>query len=163
MDWYVVRTAKNSERRVRDNILRLNKPCYLPLIGRDRRSGRRYGTAAELEPMFPGYLFVSLVEGIDNFHQFRSVPGAHGLIRFGESTPAKLPNGFVECLQSDAVELAIAKNFAQGDEVRVKHGAMHDLIGIIDERKGEDRVRLLMNVMGQQTRVEVDVREIEPI
>jgi transcriptional antiterminator NusG len=54
--------------------------------------------------------------------------------------------------------------FKRGDQVRIKSGPLRDLDAVFDQpMSSADRVRILLEVMGRMTPVEIDPLQIERI
>lgn len=109
-----------------------------------------------LAPFFPGYLFVGLdLEG----ECWRSINGTIGVLRlvaFATSgRPARVPRGFVERLVSlsGSDGLSHDEELSAGDQVRVIGGAFDDLCGILETAGDAERVRILLSLLGKETRV----------
>jgi len=155
--WFLVRTRTRMEFKARDSLLEREFTVYLPLMARDARTGR-----AGMEPMFPGYIPVMLQLGIDDTHKIKKAPGCVDLVRFGE-TLAQFPPQCIENLMLEADSLAIARNYKQGDEIRVRSGPFHDLRGTMEGLSGKDRADCLLEMLGGLTRVRLQLSVLEPM
>lgn len=76
------------------------------------------------------------------------------LVAFGTS-PAPLPLGFVERLQemSDGSGLRGDDKLSAGDSVRIIGGPFDDLCGILENSGDQERVTILLSLLGKETRV----------
>jgi len=55
-------------------------------------------------------------------------------------------------------------NLKQGDLVRIKSGPLRDLEAVFDQPlSAADRVRVLLDVMGRMTPVEIDYSQLTPL
>jgi len=152
--WYVVHSQPNGEARATFNLERQGFPVYLPRYLATRRHARR--TARIPRPLFPRYLFVQLDPNCD---RWRSVNGTYGvayLVTHG-STPLAVPEGVVETIaaREDAegvVELD-QPTFVSGQRVEIVHGPMATKIGLFDHVADQERIVLLLNLLGRQVRV----------
>jgi transcription antitermination factor NusG len=64
----------------------------------------------------------------------------------------------------EGIEEAGYGNLKQGDRVRITSGPLRDLEAIFDRPvSAADRVRVLLDVMGRMTPVEIDHSEISPM
>ncbi len=52
-------------------------------------------------------------------------------------------------------------NFKSGDSVRITDGALAGYEGLFKARSGEERVIVLLNVMGNQTAVKIEADALE--
>ena len=151
--WYAVSTKARNEAVAKANLERQHYQVFLPTISlKKRRRGRWIPVT---EPLFPGYLFVSLVLGADDPAPIRSTKGCIGLIRFGPShTP--VPSGLIAALR-DRPEGALDTPlpFNQGDKVRLIAGPFAGIEAIFDMPRGEDRAQVLVELLGKIHRLTV--------
>ena len=162
--WYLVYCRPKQERDARDNLLRQGFHPWLPLVRVVRRRGTR--RVPMVEPMFPRYLFVRLDSNHQDWSPIRSTLGVSTLVRFG-GLPAQVPEGLVEALQAradeaDVCDLTARQTPKKGDRVRVAHGAFGGYEAIFQAANGKDRVTVLLQVAGQQTRVTLPADGIDP-
>jgi len=163
--WYLVYCKPKSEYIARDNLTRQGYQVYLPLIsGYKKRARKLFQT---VEPLFSRYLFIQLDTETDNWSPIRSTLGVANIVRFG-STPATVPPGIVDELkarennQSNHQFIDLVK-LKKGDAVRIKAGAMAGYAGQFLQRNSQGRVIVLLNIMEQQSRVNLPVDAIGSI
>lgn len=155
--WYVVHTHSKSEFQALSHLKRQGFLAYLPQYLKRRRHARR--TDSVRRPLFPGYLFIKMdVERI-RWRAIRSTIGIRSLICNGE-LPAAVPEGVVEDIRAreddgGLVPVAAPAPFDRGETVRVSHGAILDQVGLFDCASDEERVFVLLSLMGRQLRVRV--------
>jgi transcriptional antiterminator RfaH len=151
--WYAVATKARDEAIAKANLERQDYRVFLPTINLKKR--RRGGWVPVTEPLFPGYLFVSLVLGADDPAPIRSTVGCIGLVRFGQAhTP--VPSSLIAALQGTldgAVDAPLP--FSQGDKVRVIAGPFAGLEAVFDMPRGEDRAQVLLELLGKVQRLTV--------
>jgi transcriptional antiterminator RfaH len=123
--WAVAQTVANRESFAASHIKRAGFDILAP------RTKLRIDKRWQVVPLFPGYLFVSI---IDRWRIIERTPGVLRLIKFGDA-PAKCPDGEIAKLlnQSDASGLvrlpkrpkaaARAKPFEIGARVRIISGS----------------------------------------
>ena len=46
-------------------------------------------------------------------------------------------------------------SFERGEQVRVRDGALHDLVGLVEDMRSHERVAVLLELLGGQRRVEL--------
>ncbi|MGF1609133.1 MAG: transcription termination/antitermination protein NusG [Kiloniellales bacterium] len=161
--WYVVNTRAHQEGRAEVNLARQGFRAWLPTILRSRRHARRIDTLRT--PLFPGYLFVEMDP---EQTAWSSIVGTFGVRRLlcENGRPAKLPMGFVETLRRALEEKGIASLeqswLKPGRRVRLLSGPFADYVGTLLNRPAEDRVILLMNVLGREVETLVSTRQIAP-
>jgi len=157
--WYVVATKPRQERVAKDNLERQGFTTYLPTITQNKR--RRGAWVHVTEPLFPGYLFVFLAMGEDDSAPIRSTIGCIGLVRFG-AVYAPLPAAFIENLEVLAQENTLPRAlFKSGDKVKLISGPFAGLEAVYDMAKGEDRARVLLEVLGRVQRLTVDLGALD--
>lgn len=143
----------------RANLERQGHEVCLPEIRlRKRRQGRWQEVT---EPLFPGYLFVALDLEADNTAPIRSTVGVRSLVRFGLRSPP-MPAGSVEMLQDNvgaAGETPLA--FVAGDSVRIVRGPFAGLGAVYQMRRGEERVQVLLALLGREHVVGVEIDDVE--
>jgi len=159
--WFVVSTKVRREQFAQEQLARRGVETFLPRIVEPTRLVGKPAVA----PLFPSYLFVH----IHLEEQYRDVvwtPGVRRFIGFG-ALPVPLDDGVVDFLQvrtgAEGI-LRIVPVFKPGDVVRVKYGLFEGLIGIIEHPGcGRGRVRVLMELLRRQTRVELPEHIIERV
>jgi transcriptional antiterminator RfaH len=156
--WSVVFTKPRQEAVARENLVRQGFLAYLPMLKQSkRRRGRWVGV---VEPLFPRYLFVALEFGVQDLSPIRSTLGVVDLVRFGLE-PATVPGGVVESLMaaedpSAACHLGRTEPFRKGDRVTIASGPLAGVEAIFQESTGKGRVCLLLDLLGQANRVQID-------
>ena len=132
--------------------------CFLPMAINpyQRRTGRRM----RIEPLFPRYLFLHAVPDQQSLGPVRSTRGVVKLVRFGIQL-AEVPERVIQAVRercdpdSGLVRLDPI-HVRPGERVRVFDGPLAGAEGLFEASRGELRAQVLINMMGRQTRVEVD-------
>ena len=152
--WFAVATKARDEAIAKANLERQGYPIFLPTISLKKR--RRGHWMPVTEPLFPGYLFVSLLLGADDPAPIRSTVGCIGLVRFGQNyTP--VPSSLIAALHgpSDgAVDAPLP--CIQGDKVRLIAGPFAGLEAVFDMPRGEDRAQVLFQLLDKVQRLTVN-------
>ena len=157
--WYVVQTHVNGETKAALNLRRQGYEIYLPRCLKRRRHARKVDLVAR--PLFPRYLFVAVDTATQRWRSIQSTLGVSHLVTVGNE-PAVLPEGIVAALKAreDAkgfVRMAASRKFAPGDKVRVLEGVFKDSAGIFDGVAENDRISILLEMLGSKVRVHLDV------
>ncbi len=162
--WYLVYTKPRQEDVARTNLERQGFTTYLPRIRQSRRRQNR--RVLVVEAMFPRYLFIELDPQQDNWAPIRSTLGVSALVRFGPY-PAPVPEDLLAALRAredaDGIQELPPPAFRRGEALRIADGAFAGYEGIFLARSGRDRVVVLLEIMGQQARVELGEGEVEPV
>lgn len=152
--WFAVQAQPRREKLALFHLARQDFTGFCPMRSTTRRVGRRRVT--ELTPLFPGYLFVSLDLNRDRWRSINGTIGVLRLVAFGSgSRPAPLPQGFVERLQewSNGGGLGGGDQLRAGEAVRIIGGPLDDLCGVLETANDNERVRVLLSLLGKETRV----------
>lgn len=165
-EWYVLRSKPRQESRVVRHLARSAIQTFLPFVevGRRRSSGR----ARYLEPLFPGYVFValpSIARAPAEWNVVQWTPGVVRILSVGV-TPVAVPEQFIRTIEervADTGFVRLPSVFANGMKVRVCGGSFDGVEAVFDQslsRRG--RVRVLLQLLGQPTPVELDEECLEP-
>lgn len=152
--WYAVATKARDEAVAKANLERQDYQVFLPTISLKKRRRGRWTPVTE--PLFPGYLFVSLVLGADDPAPIRSTVGCIGLLRFGQ-THTPVPSTLIAALQGapdGAFDAPLP--FSQGDKVRLIAGPFAGIETVFDMPRGEGRAQVLLELLGKVQRLAVN-------
>ena len=152
--WYAVATKARDEAVAKANLERQEYRVFLPTISLKKRRQGRWTPVTE--PLFPGYLFVSLVLGADDPAPIRSTVGCIGLVRFGQNH-TRVPSSLIAALHgksNGAVDPPLP--FNQGDKVRLIAGPFAGIEAVFDMPRGEERVQVLLQLLGKVQRLTVN-------
>jgi transcriptional antiterminator RfaH len=159
--WYCLRTQPQQEMFAFNSLRHLELEAFFPRI-RYRSTRRRQGQWL-IEPLFPNYLFCKF----DLYQQARAVkyaPGVSHLIHFGNQCPT-IPSEVIQKLQSAFIletPTTVEQTLKIGDHVLIEAGPMQGCEGIVSEvLPGKKRAELLLEFLGQQTRVKIDLSLIQ--
>ncbi len=155
--WYLVYTKPRAETVAEENLVRQSYESYLPMMRITRKRGGRLVDV--VEPMFPRYLFIRLDRVRDNWAPIRSTVGVTSVVRFG-GEPALVPDELIDWLRSreneSGVQARERESLEPGQKVRVFEGPLKDFEGIVMARNSNERVVVLLEIMGKATRVAMD-------
>lgn len=161
--WYLIYCKPRQESAAQVNLGRQGYETHLPLAKvRKRRRGRWQD---HIEPLFPRYLFIQLDSKTDNWSPIRSTLGVVNLVRFGLE-PATIPDDLIQELLARAndeglYELESLRNVNPGDPIRVCEGPMAGCEGIFVAKTSKDRVQVLLDIMGKQTRSHLPIESVK--
>ncbi len=163
-NWYLVYCKPRQENVAKRNLERQGFETYLP-VARQRR--RRLGRPKMVvEPMFPRYLFIRLDAQHDDWGPIRSTLGVTTLVRFGQF-PTPVPGDLISNLRQrdddEGIQQLPDYTYRPGEPLRIADGVMAGFEGIYLARSAKDRVLVLLEILGQQARVELARDTIEPI
>ena len=103
--------------------------------------------------LFPGYLFVQLNEKTQNWSPINSTKGVSHFVKFGLNF-AKVPTSVIEFIKTNqhitAEKLKDLNKFKPGDKVQISDGAFKNYMAIFKSYKSDERIILLMNLLGNE-------------
>lgn len=117
------------------------------------------------EKIYPGYVLVEMIVTDDSWYVVRNTPNVTGFVGAG-TTPVPVSTEEIQILQQKmGVETPQFKiDVKVGDAVKITDGPFKDFDGKvaeIDEAKG--KVKVLVNMFGRDTPVELDSLQIKKI
>lgn len=159
--WFAVQLKPNAEAIARRNLAQQGINVFAPFEVVTVRRGQRL--AQVNKSLFPGYLFVSFDREAMRWRTINSTYGVSRLVSFGSEGPAEVPLELIEALRQRCDgegRLIEAAQFARGDQVRLVNGPFADFVGTIDGLNPEQRVWVLLDVLGKSTRVTVKASDL---
>jgi transcription elongation factor/antiterminator RfaH len=161
--WHCIRTQPKSEHIAAAHLRLLNEvEVFCPRL-RFRRMTRR-GPVWFAEALFPGYLFARFTRAVSQ-HVVAAARGVSSLVRFG-GEPATLPDESIEELRAQVGEeecRTIDAEVREGDQVTITSGVFMGLRTVVTElRPARERVRVLMEFLGECREVEVSKENLLP-
>jgi len=153
--WYVVNTQPHCEVRAETNLRRQGIVAYLPRYLRTRRHARREETVSR--PLFPRYLFVALDLAKDRWRTVNSTFGVSKLVSAGES-PIPISDAVIDEIReregaNGFVRLGLPAGVGIGSPVRLIDGIFSEYEGVIDRIADDQRVAVLLKLLGREVRV----------
>ena len=158
MHWLLAYTKPRQEVLAEEHLRRQGFEVLCPQL-RVQKLRRRKWTWVE-EPLFPRYLFVGATDE-QSWAPVRSTVGVTSLVRFG-GVYAAVPRVLIETLLEAAAELPQSQRavFQQGQKVRIVAGQFASLEAVFEMVDGADRATVLLNLLGRQSRVRVDLHQL---
>jgi transcriptional antiterminator RfaH len=156
--WYVTQTHPRAEAKAAAHLGRQGFHTYLPRYLKRRRHARRIETVAA--PLFPRYLFVAVDMGAQRWRSIQSTIGVMHLVCNGEE-PAAISNRIIDDLKNRESELGFIQldqrqKFRSGDKLRVIDGVFCDSLGLFEGITDNERVTILLDLLGRKVRVMLD-------
>ena len=160
--WYVIQCKPAQNERAYQNLTNQGYHCFSPRLAVEKVvAGRR---VSRVEPLFPGYLFIQLQEGVEDWGAIRSTRGVLRLVRFGMN-PVPVPDDVIESLMRrsvDAAGQAPAPAYFSGQTVRITRGPFADLNAVFEGFRGEERAVVLLGMLERHHRLTLKVSELCP-
>ena len=150
--WSVVQTESQRERVAAEFLEAAHYAVYLPRILVKKR----------VVPLFPGYLFVSIID------QWWSARWSVGVVRIlmADEMPARVPDRVVTAIMrregaDGLVKLPRVRGLERGDQVRILRGSFSGHLAIYEGMSGEARVCVLLELMGRKCAVSLRRGDVE--
>jgi transcriptional antiterminator RfaH len=157
--WFVVSTKVRREYFAQEQLSFRGVETFLPRIIEPSRVRGKMSVA----PLFPGYLFLK----IDLEQQYFDVvwtPGVRKFVAFG-ALPNPVDREVIDFLHARTGAegiLRLERVFHPGERVSIRSGPFEGLVGIIERPVcARGRVRVLMELLRRQTRVELPQEIVE--
>ncbi len=161
--WYAIRTKVNREKDVERRLKDLRLEVFLPWMRARRRIGSRFHWVRA--PLFPGYVFCRLDMTVSG-KAARYSPGVKDFLTFG-SRIAEVGENIIEALRErcpGGVAEIDPVNAKPGDVVRINEGPFSGLEAVFEEKlKGSERVAVLLEILGRQTRIVLPTETIAKV
>mgnify|MGYP005742402427 CR=1 FL=1 len=162
--WYVAQVKPNGFARAEANLDRQGFETFMPLRRKTVRQARQMREV--LRPVFPGYLFIKFGSKRADWRKINSTFGVSKLISFEAGKPVPVPDALMAGLHARCDDHQILQPFDDlqtGASVRMLSGPFADFVGEVEGMVANDCVRLLFELMGQTTRVDVPQGDVERI
>ena len=160
-NWFLVQFKPNNHIIAEQNLKNQNYRTFLPV---EEKVLTRYGKKIAVKtPLFPGYLFVNFSLNHDRWSKINSTFGVSKLL-LQNNKPQIIPQKIMHELIDRCDEngnLLPPKNMKKGDEVMVINSAFSKFISTIDQIDSKNRIWVLMNILGRETRVEITPKQIQ--
>jgi transcription termination/antitermination protein NusG len=175
--WYVVHTQSGYEKKVTANLeariqsMNMEDKIYEIVIPMEEVDEFKNGKKQTVQrKVFPGYLLVRCQMDDESWYCVRNTPGITGFVgqsRHGQK-PTPLSRREVKTFLTpktegvDAAPRRKAKlDYEEGESVRVKEGPFADFTGEIAEINADHmKLKVLVNIFGRETLVEMDFSQV---
>jgi len=174
--WYVVHTQSGYEKKVKQNLeartqsMNMEGRIHEVVIPMEEvvefKGGKK---VVAQKKMFPGYLLVRCNLDDDSWYVIRNTPGVTGFVGQG-TKPSPLRRKEVETfltVKPEGEEQSTARKgrprleFEVSETVRVKEGPFADFSGeIVEINEDQLKVKVLVNIFGRETPVELEFSQV---
>lgn len=169
--WYAVHTIAGHENKVRELLTRRAQveglwdyEVYQILIPTEQEMTTRNGKRMVRDKkVFPGYILVQMNMTDDTYKLVKSTSGVTGFIQSG-SKPVPLEDYEVRRIMSnlESSKEAPKVQYHKNDIIRVVEGPFSDYTGKIEEVTADkEKLKVLINIFGRETPVELDFAQVE--
>jgi transcription termination/antitermination protein NusG len=171
--WYAVHTIAGHENKVRDVLTRRAQveglwdyDIFEILIPTEKELHTRNGKRVEKDrKVFPGYILINMMMSDDAFKLVKSTSGVTGFVQSGNK-PIPLENYEVTRIMTNLEQSQEAPKVAwnKGENIRVVEGPFSDFTGKIEEvSTDKEKLKVLINIFGRDTPVELDFNQVEKL
>lgn len=170
--WYVLHTysgyEENVERNLRQRIesMSMEDKIFNILIPTETKIKIKNGKRRTVrEKIFPGYVLVEMSVTDDSWYVVRNTPNVTGFVGSG-TTPTPISDDEIKALQKrmGVEEPKYKIDVEVGTPVRITDGPFKNFEGKIsevDEARG--KIKVLVNMFGRETPVELDFLQVKKI
>jgi transcriptional antiterminator NusG len=174
-NWYVVHTYSGYENKVKANLekrvasMGMEDKIFRVIVPEEEETDIKNGKKKTVKrKVFPGYVLVEIVMTDDSWYVVRNTPGVTGFVGSagaGSKPTPLLPEEINSILKHLGVnERPIDIDFEIGETVKVNEGPFADFTGSIEEiDKDKAKVKVLVNMFGRDTPVELEFTQVEKI
>jgi len=171
-NWYVLHTYSGYEEAVANSLkqriksLGMEDKIFNVLVPKEKKIKIKGGKRKIVEEkIYPGYVLVEMIVTDDSWYVVRNTPNVTGFVGAG-TTPVPVAKEEIENLKKrmGVKEPQYKIEVKVGDLVKIIDGPFKDFDGKvseIDEERG--KVRVLVNMFGRDTPVELDSLQIKKI
>mgnify|MGYP001578412608 FL=1 len=170
--WYVIHTysgyedavAKNLKQRIES--LGMEDKIFNVIVPKEKKIKIKNGKRKAVEEkIYPGYVLVEMVVTDDSWYVVRNTPNVTGFVGAG-TTPVPISKEEIEILEKrmgkESPQYKI--DVKAGDTVKIIDGPFKDFDGKISEIDQErGKVKVLLNMFGRDTSVELDSLQIKKL
>jgi transcription termination/antitermination protein NusG len=174
-NWYVVHTYSGYENKVKANLekrvesMGMQDKIFRVIVPEEEETDIKNGKKKTVKrKVFPGYVLVEIVMTDDSWYVVRNTPGVTGFVGSsgaGSKPTPLLPeeiNSILKHLGEN--ERPIDIDFEIGETVKVNEGPFANFTGSVEEiDKDKAKVKVLVDMFGRDTPVELEFTQVEKI
>lgn len=170
--WYVIHTYSGYEESVVKNLKQraesfgMEDKIFEVIVPREKKIRIKNGKRKEIEEkLYPGYVLVEMIVTDESWYVVRNTPNVTGFVGAGV-TPVPLSQKEVDVLMGRIKqEIAeIEMNIEEGDAVKIIDGPFKDFDGKVSQvDKERGKLKVLVNMFGRDTSVELDFLQIKKL
>ena len=151
--WYLIKTKPRQEKIAIANLENQKYRVYCPFALINNKS----------QFLFPGYLFIHLDNESQDWSPIKSTKGVLNFVRFGINF-AKIPDKVIDLItqneKNTANKIKNINDFKKGDKVQINDGVFKSCIAIFQSIKSDERVLILLNLLGQEQTLNINKKSL---
>ncbi|MBO0995816.1 transcription termination/antitermination protein NusG [Bacillus sp. SD088] len=174
-NWYVVHTYSGYENKVKTNLekrvetMGMEDKIFRVIVPEDEETDIKNGKKKVVKKkVFPGYVLVEIIMTDDSWYVVRNTPGVTGFVGSsgsGSKPTALLPEEIDFILKRMGLEdKNLDVHFEIGETVTVKEGPFANFTGKVEDLDAtKGKVKVMVNMFGRETPVELDFGQIDKL
>jgi transcriptional antiterminator RfaH len=164
MNWYCIRSHQKKEYFASYSMCaELGVDTFCPRISQVKKT--KCGKKRFTDAMFPCYFFAKFDLG-EHLRQISCSRGVSRVLKFGNSFPV-VPEIFLESMREgldDDILYVAESELKVENRILIVSGPFEGLIGkLIRTHKGEERLTILIDLLGSQTDVNIAACDVMPL
>lgn len=170
--WYVIHTYSGYEESVVKNLKQraesfgMEDKIFEVIVPREKKIRIKNGKRKEIEEkLYPGYVLVEMIVTDESWYVVRNTPNVTGFVGAGV-TPVPLSQKEVDVLMGRIKQEIpeVEMNIEEGDAVKITDGPFKDFDGKVSQvDKERGKLKVLVNMFGRDTSVELDFLQIKKL
>lgn len=174
-NWYVVHTYSGYENKVKANLekrvesMGMQDKIFRVVVPEEEETDFKNGKKKVVKKkVFPGYVLVEIIMTDDSWYVVRNTPGVTGFVGSAGSGSKPTPllqdeiNFILKRMGMD--EKRVDLDFELGEIVTIKEGPFASYTGSIEELEVDKaKLKVLVNMFGRDTKVELDFSQVEKL
>jgi transcription antitermination protein nusG len=172
-NWYVVHTYSGYENKVKANLekrvetMGMQDKIFRIIVPEREETDIKNGKTKTIKKkVFPGYVLVELIMTDDSWYVVRNTPGVTGFVGSsgsGSKPVPLMPEEVRELFKKMGIEESrLDLDLEIGETVKVIDGPFENFTGTVEDfDKEKGKVKVLVNLFGRETPVELGFNQIE--
>lgn len=171
-NWYAIHTYSGYEESVARNLRQRIEPMDMEekifnvLVPKEKKIKIEDGERNVVEEkIFPGYVLVNMIVDDDSWYVVRNTPRVTGFVGAG-NTPVPVSEEEIDQIKSrmGVEEPEYQIDVSEGDTVKITDGPFEDYDGkVVDIDQERGRLKVLVDMFGRETPVDLDSLQVEKI
>jgi transcriptional antiterminator RfaH len=160
--YILVKSKPNQDEIALKNLGRQNFEFFQPTFKTISRVKNKFKEI--IKPVFPGYIFIAINLEEKNWYKINNTRGVSSIIVFGNEIPL-INSELIEELKdrfSLNSTLKDDNSFEVGMNAKISNGPFAQLNGRIEQIDADQRVWILLDILGNQTRVSISKLNLMP-
>lgn len=151
--WYLIKSKPRQEKIAISNLENQHYHVYCPTAIINKKN----------VVLFPGYLFIQLDSDMQNWSPIKSTKGVQNFVRFGLKY-ARISDSIIDSIKANELitkeKIKNFNEFKSGDKVEITEGVFKNCIAIVKSIKSDERVVLLLKLIGQEHSINIKKKSL---